>query len=227
MICHSIILNVDTGTWDRAVEIPQGDGNAHSILLRLVSNKGPLNLTGFTSSVKFYRSEDGKSFDTMNTSKVVNGYRGYVSYLVGHNLTEFTGRLVGEVTLLDDINCRQFSAKFIVNIVLDANKAEDSSVEVIITKEFYDSLVSHLGDESLHLSAEDHDLLDFVAENRDAFITSHNLAHAIKKDHEVYVYMKGIAQKVLNDAIGDYDFEDMRKKVEAHQEALTWDYSLL
>ena len=209
MVCHSIILNVESGTSRGVVEIPQSDNNSHKIVFRVVTNKGPMNLKGFVPSVSFYRSYDDKTFTTVGASRVDNEFRGFISYAVSSGLVEFTGRLVGELTLTDDIHCRKLSCKFILNVIEDPrDKSDESSVEVIITQEFYDSLVNHLGNQEIHLTAEDRGSLDFINENFENFVYKTTLADDIKADEEVGKHIKSIADKSVS-------------------EALTWDLSLL
>lgn len=201
MICHSVEVNVETGTWNGTVQIPQGDSGSHNILIRVVDNKGPVDLKGYKPHVSFYRSSEEDCFSTEGATEIVSAHKGYISYFVGRRLSSITGRLVGEVTLVDDIKSRKLSGKFIVEVVSDARCCANHIEEVIVTKEFYEALESHMDNQFIHLTPEDSKLLDYLFENKDSFLTTDNLLDAMKDNPEIADFISESAGCTLTQSI--------------------------
>jgi len=174
MVYHSVILDAESLTSQCHIEIPEGDINSHQLLIKLVHSNGTFfNVTGYDPVISFFDLKNKVVVET-DAVTVINAYRGQLSYVIGDRLTEHYQRYVVKLTLnKDDTSVVSFD--FIVNVI--KNKSDkcpcpEPEYEVIITKDFYEKLKSHVDDKSIHLSDSDRSLLDFLSDNYDTLVTT-------------------------------------------------------
>ena len=176
MVYHSVVLDVQTNTSNCVLDIIEKDKNSHQLLIKLICSDGhPYNISGYTPEIEFY---DNTTNTTVLTTAVdiVNAYRGYLSYILGDRILQNPSRYT--VTLrLYEINGSEyarFSSTFILNVLKDSTYPTDCpcpSVEVTITKEFYDALKAHIEDMAIHVSESDRAILTWISDNYDTFVT--------------------------------------------------------
>lgn len=233
MIFHTLVIDVNTGTCTcssrSSVDIPQGDKNSHQLLLKLVHGDKFYSIEeGCTPEITFYDSFDHELFTSLSP-KIANAYRGYVTYVVGPRLVRDFGRYVGRLDLYDRHHDRKISARFIVNVIKTSYEdgcgcgCDGGSTEVVVTREFYNDLLKHLRDDQRHLTDEDRDLLDWVAQNKSTILTFDNLGQALSEDPEVREILEQTVKEVVKETVDDFqDISDLRDEVDQVQENLTW-----
>lgn len=233
MIFHTVVIDVSTGTCSgrSTVEIPQGDKDSHQILIKLVQGDQFYHIDeGSSVEMTFYDSFDHELFTSL-APKIANYYRGYVTYVVGERLIRDFGRFVSRVDVYDKLHDRKASARFIIDIVKsDFNDqcgcgcgCNDSQVEVVITKDFYKTLLCHLRDNTRHLTDEDRDLLNFIAENQNAFITYDNLGKALQNDPEINEILRSTITEIVKDVVPEIgDVSQVKQDVKEIQDTLNW-----
>lgn len=232
MIFHTLVVDIHTGTCSSrsSVEIPQGDKNSHQLLIKLTHNDKFYSIgEDYTPEITFYDSFDKELFTSLS-AKIVNNYRGYVSYVVGPRLVRDFGRYVGRLDLYDRHHDRKVSARFIVNVTKTSYDdggcgcGEDGSTEVVVTREFYKDLLAHLRDDHRHLTDEDRDLLDWVAQNKSTILTFDNIGQALLEDPEIRKIFEETINEIVKESVeGATDLMKVTERVDQIQDTLTWD----
>ena len=182
MVYHPITINVKDDYNDAVLDIYQNDGNSHEIIFKLIDGDTFYNVSQYQAEV-IYHHEDCPEKVIVTPVSVINAYKGYLSWVIGNSVLKEQGRYT--VTLALKVRCpllnnndnfsytEDLSLKFILNVV--KNKEGDASPgsEVVITKEFYDTVCDHIDDRDIHLSEEDRrainkitDIIDYVILNK-------------------------------------------------------------
>lgn len=212
MVYHSVILDAESLTSKCHIEIPEGNINSHQLLIKLVHSNGTFfNITGYDPVISFFDSNNKVVVETEAVT-VINAYRGQLSYIVGDRLTEHYKRYVVKLTLnKDDTSIMSFD--FIVNVIKskpDKCPCPEPEYEVIITKDFYEKLNSHVDDKTIHLSESDRSLLDFLSDNYDTLVTTgtyNNIYELITTSEE----FKSVIEEEVKTVF--YDDEAVREMV--------------
>lgn len=215
MVYHSVILDADSLTSQCHIEIPEGNINSHQLLIKLVHSDGTFfNVTGYDPVISFFDRKNKVVVETDSVT-VINSYRGQLSYIIGDRLTEHYQRYVVKLTLSrDDESIMSFD--FIVNVVKNKSgkcPCPEPKYEVIITKDFYERLKSHIDDKTIHLSESDRSLLDFLSDNYDTLVTTgtyNNIYELITTSEEFRTIIEEEVKTVFHD---DEAIREMIKEV--------------
>lgn len=175
MVYHSVVLNIQKNTSSCVLDIIEKDKNSHQLLIKLVCDDGHFyNVNGYTPEIEFYDTTT-KTTVLTTTVDIVNGYRGYLSYVLGERILMNPSRYTVTLRLYETNGSlvSKLSSTFILNVLKDSSSTDCTcpSVEVTISKEFYDELKNHLDNNLIHVSESDRAILTYLTDNLDSLVT--------------------------------------------------------
>lgn len=205
MIYHSVVINVATNTTNSLVDITEQDNNSHQLIIKLVCNTGNhfFNIEGYVPSIEFY-DEATDTVVMSDSVTVVNAYRGYLSYVIGKRLLSHPARYTVRLKLSNNtiIDCpSQMTFSFIVNVLRNSTCLPPCcpNTEVTISKEFYEDLKEHLGNQLIHVSECDRAILSYLQDNLDTFVTTENIFQILETSPEFETTVSNIVEKIFSD----------------------------
>lgn len=170
-ICHELIANVKTGSYvvNPPLEIPQGDCNSHQIIIKLINGEGQFVSLQECSQAKItWVNQDGITIQS-STVKIVNPYRGVLSYIVGPALVRDKGRYTAYLDIKDCCcDCTSdFSVTFVITIVEKGTYDPcPGEIESTVSKWFLNKVDAHMENTMIHLSPDEKSTIDqFIDEN--------------------------------------------------------------
>lgn len=219
VVCHELVANVTTGSYvvNPPLEIPQGDCNSHQIIIKLINGEGcPVSLSECSSSKITWINQKGVTVQS-SAVKVVNPYRGVLSYIVGPALVEDKGRYTAYLDVGSKCDCTgEFSVTFVVTIVeKNSTYPNPDEVETTVTEWFVNKVDAHMEDTLVHLSPEEKLSLDQFIEDhgvelinkvKDSFIVVDRFTDLMNLPE--YVISEGKVVKVntpVKEDIKDFD----------------------
>lgn len=151
MIYHNVIININddsTGQSSEMIDIIQGSDNGHTISIKLTKGEfnRPYNLANQDPIIEFTIQDPETKIDQVEravNAKIVNTDRGELSWIVSSKLLRDIGRYTVLLTLYNKWTNSKVQCTFIINVTSSPVSIVDpSTVNVEITQEFYNTLVS-------------------------------------------------------------------------------------
>lgn len=182
MVYHSIVLNVKENTNTAVIDIYQSSGNSHQLLIKLIKeNEECFDVSNYNAQIEFIDYHSNSKVISSSVD-IINGPRGYLSYVVGDRLVKNSGRYTAVLKLINKDTLSQVICSFVISVSKDPTFSGCdccTSVEVTISKEFYNELVSHLDNEQIHVTPTDRIILNFLAENLDNLATKEDVENLL------------------------------------------------
>ena len=160
-IIHNIIVNTEANTTEinPPIDLHQGDTDTQVLFFQLRNNKKKyISIdSDYTAKIEFYNSVT-KSLVSSDDVTIENRYRGQLSYVVGDTVIGQYGRYTTYLKLYRG-DSEVYSISFVV-VVAKNHSYSPKSNEVVMTKDFYDTLNAHMDNQEIHVGTEDRDFLD-------------------------------------------------------------------
>lgn len=169
LVCHELIANVSTGSYvtNPPLEIPQGDCNSHQIIIKLINNEGhPVSLSGCNSAKITWINQEGVKIQS-SAVKIINPYRGVLTYIVGPALVQDKGRYTAYLDINSECECsNEFSVTFVITIVERNDRpCCPDNMETTISQWFVNKVDAHMENTLIHLSLEEKQVLNQFIED--------------------------------------------------------------